>query len=159
MRIRDWLLTLLLEVTGLFDMQTRPELILLQKTMVVIEGVARELEPQVNIWSLARPLVTSWVAENLGPKARIERAAADLKRGAAAWLALPGEITRLISERQAPPPVEAAPSMLPRLAGLVLAAAGAGLLAYAWGRAPGWQELAGVAALIAGFPLALRLRR
>lgn len=153
------LLLYLFAVTERFQMETRPELLLLQKTMVVIEGVARELEPQVNIWSLARPLVTSWVAENLGPKARIERAAADLKRGAAAWLALPGEITRLISERQAPPPVEAAPSMLPRLAGLVLAAAGAGLLAYAWGRAPGWQELAGVAALIAGFPLALRLRR
>ena len=44
------LLTLLLEVTGLFDMQTRPELILLQKTMVVVEGVARSLDPHLDMW-------------------------------------------------------------------------------------------------------------
>ena len=51
------LLTLLLEVTGLFDMQTRPELILLQKTMVVVEGVARTLNPDLNMWVTAEPVV------------------------------------------------------------------------------------------------------
>ena len=49
------LLTLLLEVTGLFDMQTRPELILLQKTMVVVEGVARSFDPKLDIWTVADP--------------------------------------------------------------------------------------------------------
>ncbi len=44
------LLTLLFEVTGLFDMRTRPELLLLQKTMVVVEGVARSLDPKLDMW-------------------------------------------------------------------------------------------------------------
>ena len=45
------LLTLLFEVTALFDMRTRTELVLLQKTMVVVEGVARKLDPKLDIWS------------------------------------------------------------------------------------------------------------
>lgn len=60
------LLTLLLEVTGLFDMQTRPELILLQKTMVVVEGVARSFDPKLDIWTVADPVVREWITENLG---------------------------------------------------------------------------------------------
>ena len=48
------LLTLLFEVTGLFDMRTRPELLLLQKTMVVVEGVARSLDPKLDMWSHRR---------------------------------------------------------------------------------------------------------
>jgi ubiquinone biosynthesis protein len=69
------LLTLLLEVTGLFDMQTRPELILLQKTMVVVEGVARSFDPRLDIWKTADPVVRAWIERNLGPVGRIEGAA------------------------------------------------------------------------------------
>ena len=72
------LLTLLFEVTALFDMTTRIELVMLQKTMVVVEGVARKLDPQLNMWSTAEPVVGAWIAENLGPKGRIE----DAGRGA-----------------------------------------------------------------------------
>ena len=61
------LLTLLLEVTGLFDMRTRPELILLQKTMVVVEGVARGFDPKLDIWKVADPVVREWIERNLGP--------------------------------------------------------------------------------------------
>lgn len=68
------LLTLLLEVTGLFDMQTRPELILLQKTMVVVEGVARGSDPKLDIWKTADPVVREWIAHNLGPIGRIQGA-------------------------------------------------------------------------------------
>ncbi|MCP3462248.1 2-polyprenylphenol 6-hydroxylase [Bradyrhizobium sp. CCGUVB23] len=68
------LLTLLLEVTGLFDMQTRPELILLQKTMVVVEGVARGFDPKLDIWKTADPVVREWIAQNLGPVGRIQGA-------------------------------------------------------------------------------------
>jgi ubiquinone biosynthesis protein len=68
------LLTLLLEVTGLFDMQTRPELILLQKTMVVVEGVARSFDPKLDIWSTADPVVREWIERNLGPVGRIQGA-------------------------------------------------------------------------------------
>ena len=68
------LLTLLLEVTGLFDMQTRPELILLQKTMVVVEGVARGFDPKLDIWKVADPVVREWIERNLGPIGRIQGA-------------------------------------------------------------------------------------
>jgi ubiquinone biosynthesis protein len=69
------LLTLLFEVTGLFDMRTRPELILLQKTMVVVEGVARALDPKLDMWSTSDPVVREWIARNLGPAGRLEQAA------------------------------------------------------------------------------------
>lgn len=70
------LLSLLLEVTGLFDMQTRPELILLQKTMVVVEGVARGFDPKLDIWKVADPVVREWIERNLGPIGRIQGAMA-----------------------------------------------------------------------------------
>jgi ubiquinone biosynthesis protein len=69
------LLTLLFEVTGLFDMKTRPELLLLQKTMVVVEGVARSLDPQLDMWKTAEPVVREWVERHLGPAGRLEGAA------------------------------------------------------------------------------------
>jgi ubiquinone biosynthesis protein len=69
------LLTLLFEVTGLFDMRTRPELLLLQKTMVVVEGVARSLDPRLDMWSTADPVVREWIERNLGPVGRLEDAA------------------------------------------------------------------------------------
>ena len=73
------LLTLLFEVTDLFDMRTRPELILLQKTMVVVEGVARSLDPQLDMWSTAEPVVRDWIERNLGPLGKL----GDLGAGAA----------------------------------------------------------------------------
>jgi ubiquinone biosynthesis protein len=69
------LLTLLFEVTGLFDMRTRPELLLLQKTMVVVEGVARTLDPRLDIWTTAEPVVRDWIERHLGPAGRLEGAA------------------------------------------------------------------------------------
>lgn len=68
------LLTLLFEVTDLFDMETRPELIMLQKTMVVVEGVARTLDPSFNMWKSAEPVVGAWIARNLGPAGMLEDA-------------------------------------------------------------------------------------
>ena len=68
------LLTLLFEVTGLFDMRTRPELLLLQKTMVVVEGVARSLDPKLDMWTTADPVVREWIERNLGPLGKLEGA-------------------------------------------------------------------------------------
>lgn len=70
------LLTQLFEVTELFQMETRPELIMLQKTMVVVEGVARTLDPELNMWKTAEPVVGDWVARNLGPVGKAEDAGA-----------------------------------------------------------------------------------
>src|ERR1043166_6741042 len=69
------LLTLLFEMTGLFDMRTRPELLLLQKSMVVVEGVARSLDRDIDMWATAEPVVREWVERHLGPAGRIEDAA------------------------------------------------------------------------------------
>lgn len=71
------LLALLFEVTDLFEMQTRPELILLQKTMVVVEGVSRMLNPRFNMWKASEPVVGDWIRDNLGPK----RVVSDVKDG------------------------------------------------------------------------------
>jgi ubiquinone biosynthesis protein len=69
------LLMLLFEVTSLFDMRTRPELLLLQKTMVVVEGVARSLDPKLDMWAVSEPVVRQWIDRHLGPAGRIEDAA------------------------------------------------------------------------------------
>jgi ubiquinone biosynthesis protein len=80
------LLTLLFDITALFDMTTRVELVMLQKTMVVVEGVARKLDPQLNMWSTSEPVVGAWIAENLGPRGLVEDAGRNLA-SAAAFLA------------------------------------------------------------------------
>ncbi len=63
------LLNYLFEVTERFGMETRTELILLQRTMVVVEGVARTLDPNMNLWNDARPVVENYIKESIGPKA------------------------------------------------------------------------------------------
>jgi ubiquinone biosynthesis protein len=78
------LLTLLFEVTELFDMETRPELVLLQKTMVVVEGVARTLDPAFNMWKTSEPVVGHWIRLNLGPRGILD----DARDGANALLSL-----------------------------------------------------------------------
>lgn len=72
------LLTLLFEITGLFDMKTRTELVMLQKTMVVVEGVARSLDPRLDMWSTSEPVVRAWIERHLGPVGKLE----DVGRGA-----------------------------------------------------------------------------
>ena len=67
------LLAQLFHVTEQFDMETQPQLLLLQKTMVLVEGVGRRLDPAVNIWGLARPLVEEWMRDNRGPEARLRQ--------------------------------------------------------------------------------------
>jgi ubiquinone biosynthesis protein len=67
------LLAQLFRVTEQFDMETQPQLLLLQKTMVLVEGVGRRLDPYVNIWTLARPLIEAWMLDNRGPEARLRQ--------------------------------------------------------------------------------------
>jgi len=63
------LLAYLFEVTERFGMETRTELILLQRTMVVVEGVARSMHPQINIWEVAKPVVEDYIKDSIGPRA------------------------------------------------------------------------------------------
>ncbi|HZT25823.1 MAG TPA: 2-polyprenylphenol 6-hydroxylase [Pseudolabrys sp.] len=95
------LLTLLFEVTGLFDMRTRPELLLLQKTMVVVEGVARSLDPRLDMWSTADPVVREWIERNLGPIGKLEDAvegAGEIGRFAAQVPGLLGRAASLLDQ-------------------------------------------------------------
>src|SRR5262249_61598455 len=82
------LLGQLFAYTDVFDMATRPELILLQKTMVVVEGVARSLDPELNLWTAAEPIAREWVESNLGVAGRPAGAGAR----APATGALPGPV-------------------------------------------------------------------
>ena len=74
------LLAQLFQVTEQFEMRTRPELLMLQKTMVVVEGVARDLDPQFNIWETAEPILKAWIAERWSPEARLQEAGAGARQ-------------------------------------------------------------------------------
>ncbi|MEL7690481.1 2-polyprenylphenol 6-hydroxylase [Citromicrobium bathyomarinum] len=61
----------LFAITRDFDMQTQPHLLLLQKTMVMVEGIATQLNPKINMWDVSAPFVRSWIRDELGPEAAI----------------------------------------------------------------------------------------
>ena len=69
------LLGQLLQYTEVFDMETQPQLLMLQKTMVVVEGVARSLDPQLNMWTTSEPVVKEWMEKNLGVEGKLQDAA------------------------------------------------------------------------------------
>jgi ubiquinone biosynthesis protein len=98
------LLGLLFQVTETFEMETQPQLLLLQKTMLVTEGVGRSLNPNVNMWSVARPLIEAWMRRNRGPEARIREAvrgfAETVQRLPTLARDLDRALTRLAAERE-----------------------------------------------------------
>ena len=71
------LLAQLFLVSERFHMEAQPQLLLLQKTMLVAEGVGRRLAPELNMWQLAQPLIEDWMRENRGPEARLADITAD----------------------------------------------------------------------------------
>lgn len=94
-------LAYLFEVTERFGMETRTELILLQRTMVVVEGVARSLHPHVNIWEVAQPVVEDYIKGSIGPKAVIRDLTNTLRVVARFGPRLPGLVeTALIRQSQ-----------------------------------------------------------
>ncbi len=88
----------LFAITRDFDMQTQPHLLLLQKTMVMVEGIATQLNPDINMWDTAAPYVRSWIRDELGPEAAL---AERIKQDTETLLRLPGLIRRL--EEKYPP--------------------------------------------------------
>jgi len=98
------LLTYLFEVTERFGMETRTELILLQRTMVVVEGVARSLSPHINIWEVARPVVEDYIKGSIGPRAVVRDFARTVQVLARFGPRLPGLVhTTLINQANPPP--------------------------------------------------------
>ena len=129
------LLAYLFEVTERFGMETRTELILLQRTMVVVEGVARSLNPQINIWEVARPVVEDYIAKSIGPRATLRDLARTAQVLARFGPRLPGLVEAALIRQTEPPRTE--PRMKPMqfalTAGGIGAALGATLaLALVW---------------------------
>jgi len=89
------LLGQLFAYTEVFDMQTRPELILLQKSMVIVEGVARSLDPNLNLWTTAEPVAREWVEKNYGVSGRLREAGEGAEVLGRILTDLPGIIERL----------------------------------------------------------------
>ncbi|MBV1900697.1 MAG: 2-polyprenylphenol 6-hydroxylase, partial [Kordiimonadaceae bacterium] len=65
------LLAQLFATTERFNMQTQPQLLLLQRTMVMAEGMALHLNPQANMWDISEPIIEGWIRENLSPEVRL----------------------------------------------------------------------------------------
>jgi len=72
------LLGQLFQITETFEMETQPQLLLLQKSMLLAEGVGRALAPKVNMWELAQPLIEAWMFKELGPEGRIRETVSDV---------------------------------------------------------------------------------
>ncbi|PLK23797.1 2-polyprenylphenol 6-hydroxylase [Porphyrobacter sp. TH134] len=135
----------LFAITRDFDMQTQPHLLLLQKTMVMVEGIATQLNPDINMWDTAAPYVRSWIRDELGPEAAL---AQRIKDDTDTLLRLPG-LLRRVEEMFPPkggapetPPLPHIPLITDRRTGrswpgyLMAALGGAGAL---WGAmALGW---------------------
>jgi ubiquinone biosynthesis protein len=99
-------LTQLFEITALFDMRLRPELVLLQKTMMTVEGVARRIDPEHDIWAASDPVVRRWMARELSPQARIRRFTGEAETALRT-------LARLAEGSSAPGPVVVAPGASP----------------------------------------------
>lgn len=132
----------LLDITQQFGMHLRPELILLQKTMVQVEGVARNIDPEHNIWAAAQPIVDRWTRREFGPEGiarQLPGMARDLLRRVRR---LPDTLDRLDqminrAAEPAPPPPRprnfSSAAALWFIAGLLIASLGAGGLWAALG--------------------------
>ena len=79
----------LFDVTDVFDMHLRPELVLLQRTMVVVEGVARIIDPAINLWETAEPVVKTYIAQRVGPRAILGQAKDNAKAAQSLFEAFP----------------------------------------------------------------------
>lgn len=97
----------LFAITRDFDMQVQPHLLLLQKTMVMVEGLATALDPDINMWDVSSPFVKNWIRDELGPEAKL---ADRLREDVDTFLRLPALIRR-IEEKY--PPRGGAPEQAP----------------------------------------------
>ena len=103
------MLDALFSITRDFDMVTQPHLLLLQKTMVMVEGVATGLDPDINLWEAAAPFVREWIRTELGPEAALaDRLVLDLKT----FAGLPELLRRIEAKFPAPGGEPPAPPLL-----------------------------------------------
>jgi ubiquinone biosynthesis protein len=140
-----------------FDMEIQPQLILLQKTLLNIEGLGRELYPELDLWETAQPVLRDWMTEQSGPEVALKRIRRDLPELRQAFEQLPSVLRALndqiLEGRNAPPRapepqpgIRSLPSLVTGAAALVSGSLLLGLdFQPAW---LGWAILAGGAALL-----------
>jgi ubiquinone biosynthesis protein len=85
----------------MFEMRARPELVLLQKSMVLVEGVCRALDPALDIWTVSEPVVGDWVRRMAGPLGRLEEFADQMRETGAALGRLPAILEKAEAELDA----------------------------------------------------------
>ena len=107
------LLLQLLDFTHTFGMHLRPELVLLQKTMVQVEGVARAIDPNHDIWKAAEPIVKEWVTQNLGPAGAAKLVSQNLREVTDRLKRLPDVMDRFEASLDAQPSEPAAKQFAP----------------------------------------------
>jgi ubiquinone biosynthesis protein len=90
----------LFEVARQFEMEVQPQLVLLQKTLLAIEGLGRQLYPELDLWTTAKPILETWMRERSSPAAHIRRLIADWPEISDDLIALPGLVHGLIRERE-----------------------------------------------------------
>jgi ubiquinone biosynthesis protein len=129
------LLAQLFEITALFEMRLRPELVLLQKTMVTVEGVARRLDPHHDIWAAAEPVVARWIARELSPAAKLR----DLVREGRAALTTLARMAEPAAEAEAAPAVVVEPAPPSGVRAALWFIAGAAVSALAFAAALHWR--------------------
>lgn len=103
----------LFAITRQFDMPVQPHLLLLQKTMVMVEGVALSLDPQVNMWDVASPYVKRWMRDELGPEARAADSIVRNLKLVGGLPALARRFVRQLPAESAAPPLPPLPPLAP----------------------------------------------
>jgi ubiquinone biosynthesis protein len=147
----------LFQIARQFDMQVQPQLMLLQKTLVQIEGLGRMLYPELDIWETGKPVLKAWVEEQSGPRATLKRIRRELPDLRYTLEKLPTALRRFVEQWSAPPAATPPPErQAPRedrergyavTVGAVLVLASAILLGL--GGEPRWAGwLAGIAGLV-----------
>jgi ubiquinone biosynthesis protein len=116
-----------------FDMEIQPQLVLLQKTLLNIEGLGRQLYPELDLWQTARPVLSDWMRERSGPGAIVKRLRRELPELRYLVDELPTIARRLVDQANQPPPAPPKPVLAPKQAWLlacggILLLGGLGLL-------------------------------
>jgi ubiquinone biosynthesis protein len=124
------LLTQLFDITSLFDMRLRPELVLLQKTMVTVEGVARRIDPEHDIWAAAEPVVRRWISRELSPAATLRTLASEAGEVLASLKRLDARIDRVAPSDHHSAPVRSLTPWIAFAAGALCAAVAFALAAW-----------------------------
>jgi ubiquinone biosynthesis protein len=94
----------LFQISRRFNVEIQPQLVLLQKTLLNIEGLGRQLDPELDLWTTAKPFLERWMNEQLGWKALLDQLQREAPRYAQLLPELPRLLHQALQGRQQPDP-------------------------------------------------------